>query len=759
MFKRYLIALLFFNFVFINLSSLPQAIQNSVESQSLRTEISALNPEISSSRSENLDFIFNNQTLGKTTITIKRSEWNKLCDNYRYFYKNENYVQAESYVYEKDGKTWTMNNVGFRLRGNTSRYVPQGIDNGNKQGQKNAQWSDFYYKYANRPNDDYRQSHFKVDFEEFCQKGEKQKMAGCLKGMALKRLDHSCGREIFCYDMFHKYGIWTAPRASHTRLFINILEDEGGKKVSRVNFGVYEMFEEVNSQSIKARLAGENKSPLAWTSSNGNLWKCTSALTDFSGEEMGVEDVRILFDEKGRPLDIVNKAYELDLKTNKKKLPEAKAQLCSFIEELNALPKLSEDNSATAVNKIKAFYEKWFDVDFFLRTYAVNILFGMDDDYWGNKNNYYLYFDSGKNGSGKVYFIPFDYDNTLGCSISDGGFKQNPLDWGRGENRPLMDRLISLPEYREKFKSYLRQVSAEDSFWNYEKCSSQFAYWAKMVGPYLNSPDLSYEGLGVKEFNDYTWRPSGYSIMQKSNNIFDATRKAIEKNFSGKTLSLQQINNKKTEGIKVKIKFIPENAASREFYIDGLLASVIERDWSQSRASYNFISKNIMDAEWEYPFTKDGKEYQVFVKYYDKDFNLIETSPAIKVKARGGLGELSVSKDIEYSIENNVLTFQKAPLVKVGGLLRSKAPGYYRLDLNKAVDWWWLSGNFLGPECQSLNLKDPKVIPANAGLQKGSQLIFNLYYEIPNEKNPGDKYRLSVINYEESRLKNLCLDE
>ena len=59
------------------------------------------NPLISSSRSASLDFIFNNQTLGKTTITIKRSQWRKLCEDYRYFFKNENCVQAESYQYEK----------------------------------------------------------------------------------------------------------------------------------------------------------------------------------------------------------------------------------------------------------------------------------------------------------------------------------------------------------------------------------------------------------------------------------------------------------------------------------------------------------------------------------------------------------------------------------------------------------------------------------------------------------------------------------
>jgi hypothetical protein len=59
------------------------------------------NPEPYATRVENLNHIFNNQTLGTTTITMKRSEWNKLCENYRFFFKNENYVHAENMNIQK----------------------------------------------------------------------------------------------------------------------------------------------------------------------------------------------------------------------------------------------------------------------------------------------------------------------------------------------------------------------------------------------------------------------------------------------------------------------------------------------------------------------------------------------------------------------------------------------------------------------------------------------------------------------------------
>ena len=40
----------------------------------------------------------------------------------------------------------------------------------------------------------------------------------------------------------------------------------------------------------------------------------------------------------------------------------------------------------------------------------------MCDYYWNNKNNYYLYYNTTDKYNYKFFFIPFDYDNTLGTS-------------------------------------------------------------------------------------------------------------------------------------------------------------------------------------------------------------------------------------------------------------------------------------------------------------------------------------------------------
>ncbi len=735
-------------------SNISNTSSNTQKTQPLPASGEGDNSDYGLTRPQNLNFIFNNQTLGETTITIKRSQWDKLCDDYRYFYKNENSVKAESYVYKKDGRSWTLTNVGFRLRGNTSRYCPQGIDNGNEQGQMNYDWNPDYYAYANQPNNDYRQTHFKVDFEDFCTDGEEQKMAGCLKGMALKRMDQSCTREIMCYDLFHQNGIWTAPRASHTRLIIKFIEDKTNNTTTTVDFGVYEMFEEVNKQSLKARDDDDNTATNAWKNSKGNLWKCSgSDLTDSSGNGMGVESIRIFYegetitgnntlslsDGKGR-IGRVWDQYIMDLKTNKKELSSAKAEFCQFISELNALPSNGSGNNQAT---IKAFYEKWFDnVDFFIKTYAVNILCGMDDDYWGNANNYYLYFGNNKDGKKKVWFIPFDYDNTLGSSIKDGGFMHDPLDWGRGANRPLLDKLLLVDAYKQKFKDYLLQVS-NNEYWNYNRCSAMFKNWGTMVAKYLNSPDLNFTGLGVNSTSYEGWNPGGYSLISKANNIYDATYNAFYKNINGIHLTINQTALETEEqGIKVSITNIPDGAAIRKVYVDGKLVSDLGLIYEDSGTS---IDSRINRTDFLYPYVQVDKEYNIKIEYLNSSWSSIETSNEITIKAQSGLGELKTSpENISYTITNGVLDFNEEVKMKAGNTIlatEGEWDKYFVIEVQAAPNiyqsWNKLSDSITGFDFNAANVvKDS---------YKDKDLSFILYYIISNDKYSNYKY--IVYNY------------
>lgn len=647
------------------------------EEQKPADKVVNINPNAAATRAASLDFIFNTQSLGVTTIVIKRSEWNKLCDDYRYFYKNENWVQAQDYIYEKDGVKWDLKNVGFRLRGNTSRYCPQGLDNGREQGQMNQDWNGTYYDTEGQPNDRYRQTHFKIDFEEFAGDDEEVKMSGCMKGVNLKRMDASCTREIFCYDLFHRYGIWTAPRASHTRVLFNFIEDienpEATEATTTVDFGVYEMFEDVNKQLLKARSQGEIEAQNAWKNNKGNLWKCSNDLTLRRSGEMGVEDIRIIRAGETQPSDMkkngreddyrvgyVWKNYSLDLKTNKDNFNSASSEFLNFINELNALPVASDENDTSSINTIKAFYEKWFDVDFFLKTYAVNILCGMDDDYWGNANNYYLYFDTGSKGSGKVYFIPFDYDNTLGCSIKEGGFEHDPFDWGRGADRPLMDRLFMVPEYKQKFAKILLEISDKDSEWTFEKCSARFLAYKAMVEPYLDSDDITGR-QGVTSWGDYTWQPGGYSLTNESNNIFDATSMFLRLNLG------EEIEELNASSVKQAIKNPNGTYSDCELSVDvkddGLYitkshnplwdhVSIYIYDKTDSKENVRIVTDADKN-EFLYPFVKKGHLYTVGLSLQSSKNNWYYVDArnegiSVLVKAKGGDGNYRITNSGYY---------------------------------------------------------------------------------------------------------------
>lgn len=405
-------------------------------------------------RTQNLDLIFGTDAVAEITLTIDRSEWNTLLENYDTNPKNEDCIHAD-FKMTKGEYTWQADDIGMRLRGNTSRIRPQQGDN-------------------------YYQAHFKIDFEEWIEDDtiEEGKLAGCMKGIILKRFkdDPTYVREVFGYNFFRKNGIWTAPRAGYTRLFITIVEEDGSER--KLDYGVYAMIEEINKQFLKERSENTPEIGTKFNGNKGNLWKCCwqssdgpSMATDFDAyRSFGVEE--IFLDETK------SMRYDYDLKTNKDDLISARDEFIDFIYALNDL---------STVEEIKAFYEKKMDVDLFLKTYACNVLLGMDDDYWNNKNNYYFYFDK----KGKCYFIPYDYDNILGTNCFDDTATENPIEWGRdGVKAPLIEKLLSVPEYKTMYIDYLLELSEESSF--VEGSKTEIQRLQGMVEEYVKSSDLTY---------------------------------------------------------------------------------------------------------------------------------------------------------------------------------------------------------------------------------------------------------------------------
>lgn len=382
--------------------------------------------------------VFNLNQVSLITIEVSLVQWNKILENYDLNPANDKKVVSKFTFTNRSG-TVVIDSVGLRLKGNTSRRRPEG-DTGELHSATNPDW---------------HHSHFGLDFSKY---RDDQRFKG-LDKINLKwfKDDATYVREIYCYDLFRRFGCWTAPKASYCRVYIKVQGDE-----APAYFGVYSMIENIDEVFI-------TKNQLKFGPGIGFLWKggwSGSRNANFvSTESIGVEDVDI------NPALSVYYAY--DLKTRKDELPAAKAQLLQFISDLNT----------KTGTEFQTWIEQKMDLPLFLKTYATNVVLGMWDDYWVNGNNFYFYFAT----NGKAYFIPYDYDNTLGTSqiVSNSG-TQNPLTWGNMTQRPLITKVLAIPQYQTMYKNYITELTnSNNNYFHSSKSIPRIQQWQNMIFPYV----------------------------------------------------------------------------------------------------------------------------------------------------------------------------------------------------------------------------------------------------------------------------------
>ncbi|PWA05211.1 CotH kinase family protein [Flavobacterium psychrotolerans] len=378
--------------------------------------------------------LFNLNDVPSITLEFTLDDWNKLLVNYDLNPKNEKKVVSH-FSFTLNGSTVELDSIGLKMRGNTSRRRPEG-DTG---------------QLHNATNPDWHHCHFALDFSKF--KGA-QRFEG-LNKINLKwfKDDATYTREIYSYDLFKRYGCWLAPRASYCKVTIKVKGD-----IKPAYFGVYAMIENIDEDYLA-------KHQDQWGATTGFLWKnynIGSAKADYvSTASMGMEDVKM--DPS------LSQYYAYDLKTRDTELAAAKVELTQFITDLNT--------------KTGAVFQNWIaqkmDVNLFLKTYATNVILGMWDDYWVNCNNFYFYFAP----NGKAYFIPIDYDNSLGTSqiLANSG-TQNPLTWGNMTQRPLITKILAIPQYQALYKSYIKElVNPNNDLFSSGKSISRIQIWQNKI--------------------------------------------------------------------------------------------------------------------------------------------------------------------------------------------------------------------------------------------------------------------------------------
>ena len=173
----------------------------------------------------------------------------------------------------------------------------------------------------------------------------------------------------------------------------------------------------------------------------------------------------------------------------------------------------------------ESFY-KWIqdvcDVEFLLKTYAVNVAVGMCDDMWNNGNNYYLYFNTTDKFEYEVFFIPYDYDNTLGTSWRIGSMddpgRQDPYKWGN--TGQLMTRLMKFDDFKKIYKDALQELtSADKDLFHANASVPRIKAWQQKISPYVSNDtgeDMTIYDQAAPGWGD----GKGYKLMTTGNNNY-----------------------------------------------------------------------------------------------------------------------------------------------------------------------------------------------------------------------------------------------
>lgn len=419
-------------------------------------------------------YVYDGKTIPEVHLEVSLGQWNTLLKAYDKNSATKEHIKCDvRYIKNKD--TTFIKEAGLRLKGNTSRRRPEG-NNGEVHSATKPKW---------------HHCHYDINFRKW-HKDDEHKLNGAERILfKWYKDDPAYVRENFCYDLFRRFGVWTASNTAYSRLFIKI---QGEPK--EYYLGIYDMIEPVNADYLKVR-----KEEDRFGFDGGNLWKCRwGARFNSVSANMGPD----LGD---------GKEYTYELKTNVEDFDNAKEQLKLFIQKTL---KLNGQEFAS-------WFRTHCDVDLLMKTYAVNVAVGMWDDYWNNCNNFYIYFNSTDPQSYKFYFIPYDYDNTLGttawCGVQSDAGRHDPLNWGDSKMNPLIYKILQVEEFRTIYKHHLLELASEgNTYLNPSACADRIRNWQNMIKLFV--PNDTGEDVTISD-RPASWSNHGeYRLLEMGNNNF-----------------------------------------------------------------------------------------------------------------------------------------------------------------------------------------------------------------------------------------------
>ncbi len=208
-----------------------------------------------------------------------------------------------------------------------------------------------------------------------------------------------------------------------------------GVTVDGQDAGIFTLIQDVDKRFLKDRFGTDNHAD------DGNLYECVPPGCNLTWAGARKEDY--VGGTAEEPLGLVQVTNEDD---------PTESDYLDLIHFLDVLNNTSDEAFATAFAEV-------FDVDTFLRWLAVAVAIADYDNYLSSPDNFFLY---QRPDTGRFVYIPWDHNKAYGGKKCKGSFEATggTVDppWCQVTDRPLIDRVLAVPAWRQQYLDYLQEV-------------------------------------------------------------------------------------------------------------------------------------------------------------------------------------------------------------------------------------------------------------------------------------------------------------
>lgn len=432
------------------------------------------------------DTLFDDTVYKRFVISFSRDNFLKLIDDMENYHDEfgsyrDNTIQEVDITYtDSDGNVMTINEVGFRTKGNIfSRILPV-----IKEGDTIVGYQQVAF-----------QLEFNATFEYTSGSTEynslKSREVFSLEQLNFKHVregDTGVVTESVAYDLYREAGVIT----SDTSYAIIYFDIDG----EVVPYGLFMLQEPIDDVFVE-RYFGKNQD-----STIGDLYKCTWQ-TEPASLKSGYEDYSLGISDY---MEGFRRSYAL--KTNKDE-----ADFTAFTNFVNIV-------NQTSVANYYDLLATTLEMDAFAKAFAMGFLIGSPDDFRSNANNYYLYFNNNH-----VYYIPFDMDNSMGYGwnpYGDFGITLDvdsiqPSNWSQAtSDMVLVYYLMEDPEFRDLYLGYLNDYTQADGLFDYDMYQNEFL----LIKSLYQEEILEFNHLGIHDFTlNNRWITASQYYLEKTTNV------------------------------------------------------------------------------------------------------------------------------------------------------------------------------------------------------------------------------------------------